>query len=40
MSTSHLYHTQGIRGFKLKRLEHSSGVSALAPILKTTNPQI
>lgn len=26
MSTSHFYHTQGIRGFKLKRLERAGGV--------------
>lgn len=26
MSTSHFYHTQGIRGFKLKRLERTGGV--------------
>ena len=26
MSTSHFYHTQGIRGFKLKRMERIGGV--------------
>ena len=26
MSTSHFYHTQGIRGFKLKRMERAGGV--------------
>jgi len=26
MSTSHFYHTQGIRGFKLKRMERTNGI--------------
>ena len=30
MSTSHFYHTQGIRGFTLKRLERSGGVEIAA----------